>query len=149
MLALFEAFIYGDKELTDIVLSILIRTTNERKKLLETFKDIILVAGGNLNKLTERVLVTRNALLKLATQQVLTENFAKGNLWKKLSSGGPLSEGNAPGTIQELAFLTISMKKNEVQTLSRACKLYAMTDLYPFKNFGGLVEGDEMELFGA
>lgn len=41
------------------------------------------------------------------------------------------------------------MKKNEVQTLSRACKLYAMTDLYPFKNFGGLVEGDEMELFGA
>ena len=28
MLALFEAFIYGDKELTEIVLSILIRTTN-------------------------------------------------------------------------------------------------------------------------
>ena len=72
MLVLFEAFIYGNQELTDLIIKILIRVTSERKGLLNTFKDIILVAGGNLNKLTDRVLKTRSTLLKLTSQQVIT-----------------------------------------------------------------------------
>jgi hypothetical protein len=68
---LFETFIYANQELTDLVLKVLIRVTTERKGLLNTFKDIILVSGGNLKKLTDRFLKTRSSLLKLTNQQVL------------------------------------------------------------------------------
>jgi hypothetical protein len=73
-----------------LILKILIRVTHERRGLLNTFKDIILVAGGNLNKLTERVLKTRNSLLKLTNQQVINERFESNSLWNKL----PMNDTN-------------------------------------------------------
>lgn len=84
MLGLFEAFIYGNQELTDLIMKILIRVTSERRGLLNTFKDIILVAGGNLNKLTDRVLKTRSTLLKLTNQQILTKTYGDNSIWNKL-----------------------------------------------------------------
>ena len=99
LLVLFEAFIYGNQELTDLILKILVRVTNERRCLLNTFEDIILVAGGNLNKLTDRVLITRNSLLKLTSQQVVEETRGKNNLWRRISPG-PATQSNTLGTIQ-------------------------------------------------
>lgn len=84
LLVLFEAFIYGNQELTDLIMKILIRVTSERRGLLNTFKDIILVAGGNLNKLTDRVLKTRSTLLKLTNQQILGKSYGDNSIWNKL-----------------------------------------------------------------
>jgi hypothetical protein len=134
LLVLFETFIYANQELTDLVLKILIRVTTERKGLLNTFKDIILVSGGNLKKLTDRFLKTRSSLLKLTNQQVLNEPWPSNNLWNKFSNDpNDLIEKNELGTIQELAFLTMAMKKGENPTQTKASKVYELTDLYPFK----------------
>jgi hypothetical protein len=134
LLVLFETFIYANQELTDLVLKVLIRVTTERKGLLNTFKDIILVSGGNLKKLTDRFLKTRSSLLKLTNQQVLNEPWGSSNLWNKCSdSPNDAPEKKELGTIQELAFLTMAMKKGENPTQAKASKAYEITDLYPFK----------------
>lgn len=53
------------------------------------------------------------------------------NLWNKVYSN---DEKKELGTIQELAFLTMAMKKRENPTQAKASKLYELTDLYPFKD---------------
>lgn len=45
------------------------------------------------------------------------------------------------GAIQELAFLTMAMKKNGNPTPIRASKFYQITDLYPFK--GNDIESEQ------
>jgi hypothetical protein len=70
----------------------LFRVTCERRGLLNTFKDIILVAGGNLNKLTNRVLKTRSTLLKLTNQKVMAEIYSSNNLWNKIYGSDVTSE---------------------------------------------------------
>lgn len=135
LLVLFEAFIYGNQELTDLIMKILIRVTSERRGLLNTFKDIILVAGGNLNKLTDRVLKTRSTLLKLTNQQILGKSYGDNSIWNKLLLADVSSEFKELGTIQELAFLTMAMKKGINPTQIKASLFYEKVEvLYPFKS---------------
>ena len=69
-LVFFETFIYQRKELSNLVLSTLTKISNQRKNILNAFRDIIIVTGGSLSKLAERVLTTRTFLLPLANFKV-------------------------------------------------------------------------------
>ena len=69
-------------------------------------------------------------MLHLTTPQIREETLSdsKHSIWKiNLRSGEPA------GIVQELAYLTISMKKNMKPTASKAFKFYEFTDLYPFR----------------
>lgn len=67
-LVLFEALAYSNQELTNLTLQLIHRLANQRREMLKTFKDIILVAGGHLSKLATRgVQITRSVLLTLTS----------------------------------------------------------------------------------
>ena len=46
------------------------KISNQRKNILNTFRNIIIVSGGTLSKLAGRVLITRTILLPLSNFNV-------------------------------------------------------------------------------
>ena len=91
------------------------------------------MAGGNLNKLTNRVETTRGRLLFLSQPSIKDheDDEEDNKIWRQYQAIGNNKEGM--GIVQELAYLTMSMKKNSKPTAINASKFYNREDLYPFK----------------
>lgn len=127
-LVLFEAFIYSNQELTNLSLELINRTTNQRREVLKSIKDIILVAGGHLSELATRgVQVARSVLLSLTSIPIrdITIYSTPNPLWNIVRHGEITSKTQALGAIQELASLTMSMMKTKANpTLEDASNFY-------------------------
>ena len=123
--------------LSNYCLSLLSRVYGQRKEIMENLSNIIVVSRGNMEDLSRRSVDTRGKLLVLASYNVLNIK-PKDKEFYKLWDDPNYEEKDTDeitGVIQELAYLTISMKRNIVLTNSAAMSLYKYESLYPFHEF--------------
>lgn len=128
-LILFEISHYRNEVLSNYSLSLLSRVYGQRKEIMDNLSSIIIVSRGNLENLSKRSVDTRGRLLVVASYNVLnirpdTEEFME--LWTDPD------EYKTIGVIQELAYLTIQMKRNIHLSDVEARKIYKYESLYPY-----------------